>query len=110
MTEAGGPTTDLEAELDAVLTHVRQARQALIRDEIEDFDDLSAIVDQCMTRITRLGPDQRRQLRPNLLALLDELQTTISAFRTETKRLSHDLQHTRQTRRAGAAYYQARKL
>ena len=110
MTDARAPVTDLEAELDAALTHVRRARQALMRDGVEDLDDLSAVVDRCATRITKLDPDQRRDLRANLLALLDELQITMTVFRTETERLNRDLQRASQTRAAGAAYLQARKL
>ena len=110
MTASDGPSTDPGAELDAALSHVRRARQALMCDGTEDFRDLSAILDQCVTRVARLNPDQRRRLRPNLLALLDELQMTMTAFRTETERLSRDLQQARQNRAAGAAYHRARKL
>ena len=94
-------------ELQAILGGLRHARRMLGEDSLSDSSDLWQRIETCSTRLSKLKGGERDQIKPTILALLDEVQQSISAFEAERHDLADRLKSTHRNKAAGAAYRQA---
>jgi hypothetical protein len=100
--------SSLNDELQAVLTGLQRARQALDQDAFAETADLWPRLERCTRLLAPLDRNQRTMIRPALLALLDELQRTIAAFGTEHRLLGDRLRAASRSLAADAAYRRAK--
>lgn len=94
-------------ELQAILGGLRQARRMLGKDSLPDSSDLWQRIETCANRLSRLEREERDPIKPTILALLDEVQQSISAFEAERCDLAERLKSTHRNKAADTAYRQA---
>lgn len=93
-------------ELKAVLAGLEHARRALREDGLPETDGLWPRLERCASRLKTLDGQECHDIRPILLALLDELERTIATFGVEHRHLRDKLKSTRRSMAADAAYRQ----
>lgn len=108
MTASPQPQQPLIDELRAILVALEHARRTLGQRVVLEADDLWPRLERCARRLSSLDLDERDGIKPTMLALLDELEKTISAFGEERRHLADKLKSRSRSLAAGAAYHQAK--
>lgn len=91
-------------ELQAIVTGLRHARRTLDDGKLAEMGEFSLRLEQCASRISSLSPNERDDISPVLLALLDELERTFAAFDKESRDLGDKLRSANRRIAADAAY------
>jgi hypothetical protein len=94
-------------ELQAIVTGLRHARHALGRGSLVETADLWPRLERSARLVAGLDRSQRSAIRPLLLAVLDELGRTVSAFGREQSQLRDRLKAASRSLAADAAYRRA---
>ncbi len=95
------------SELRAILASLEHARRALGQGDLSETEGLWPRLDKCARRLVELDHDEREDIKPVMLALLDELERTIGAFGAERRHLGDKLKSASRNMAAGVAYRQA---
>ena len=100
----------IERDIRSVLALLARSRQLTEQDEAFSLEGLVARIEALSQQIHTLAPPHRQQLQPLLMALLDELNRTVTVFEGDLKSTGDKLASVRQSRAAGAAYRHTQKF
>ncbi len=105
--EASRTLPDLRLELEAAAAQVALTRRALAGDALPEIGDLPARLDALQRRVITAPAASIADLRPLLIALLDDLSSLHGELTAQKSGLEARLQEAGARRRADAAYRHA---
>ena len=107
MTVSPSSPYPLADELRAVICGLVDERSKVSQENPEQNDGLWRRIETCAQHIAGLSSQEREEMKPMLLALLDELHRTIAVFDIEHRHIAEKLRSSHRNMAADAAYQQA---
>ena len=89
---------------------IARARQAFKSGGASDLSTILPAIDRCSAELLELSPELAEQMKPELLALLDDVQAAIHPLAAERQEIAAELRRANDQRAAGLAYDRSRRL
>ncbi len=105
----GHPHASLADEVRSAIGDLERARRDLRHDDMSPSEEVLRRLERMVSRIGEAQLDRSSETYPLLLALIDELETTVRVFDEERLDLRERLRSTSRSMAAGAAYLRARE-
>jgi hypothetical protein len=103
-------TESTRGTLQDAASAIAHARRALASEGAVDLTSILPAIDRCSAELLDLSPEIAEQVRPELLALLDDVQAAIRPLAAERRQLGEDLRRSNSQRAAGNAYHRSQRL